>query len=444
MLNSQKPVIRWIKGDGLDDPITRAAIGQATRLFGDRVQYCLAANGIPPDRARRVLEWAAQPVELWMQSPKDNPELASALQNAGCAPNRFGYWWKWFPARICPDAPEMVLDGDMILVRKPSWFARWTAGAGEIRVTADPRCGTYGQYKDRVDDRRLYSGLLCFPPRFDFHSRLLSVLRTRPLASGHDGTRNTSEQGCVAAAFHGLEVHPIPLCELPFARAFETTLDYGPGDAAGTPWGYHFGRAFSEENRHFTTLVKAGEVYHRTEEVPAVERLAWLREYDSAPRPLSSDFRVAEHVADLAGSYCGRTTLVMNAGRGYLAALLWEKGCRVIAVSSHPSAIRANLAGMAVEILTASRECPLPQNGVKYGLIVADTLVRTAEELRALWDQASPLLQPSGELLAPFPGPGISLNFAINDGQIRVICAPQARHALLEGRRPSVLLLRKP
>lgn len=86
MLNSSKPVIRWIKGDGLDDPVTRAAIGQATRLFGDRVQYCLTANGISPERARRVLDWAARPVELRMQSPDDNPHLAAALQHAGCAP----------------------------------------------------------------------------------------------------------------------------------------------------------------------------------------------------------------------------------------------------------------------------------------------------------------------------------------------------------------------
>ena len=46
-----RPVIRWIKGDGLDDEITRSAIGQATRLFGASVDYCLCTAGISPARA---------------------------------------------------------------------------------------------------------------------------------------------------------------------------------------------------------------------------------------------------------------------------------------------------------------------------------------------------------------------------------------------------------
>jgi hypothetical protein len=55
-----RPVIRWIKGDGLDDEITRSVIAQATRLFGASVDYCLCSAGISPARARAVLAWAEQ------------------------------------------------------------------------------------------------------------------------------------------------------------------------------------------------------------------------------------------------------------------------------------------------------------------------------------------------------------------------------------------------
>ena len=61
--HSTRPVIRWIKGDGLDDVVTRAAIGQATRLFGSTVDYCLCTCDIEAPRARSILEWASQPVE---------------------------------------------------------------------------------------------------------------------------------------------------------------------------------------------------------------------------------------------------------------------------------------------------------------------------------------------------------------------------------------------
>ncbi len=134
---SERPLIHWVKGDGLDDEVTRSAIAQATRLFGDTVDYCLAINNIDVDRARRVVEWAAQPVHIWSQAPEDNPPLADALDLAGCPPERFGYWWKWFPARVRPLAPEWVLDGDQTIVGKPPWFDVWAAGYDVVRVSQD-------------------------------------------------------------------------------------------------------------------------------------------------------------------------------------------------------------------------------------------------------------------------------------------------------------------
>jgi hypothetical protein len=112
-----RPVIRWIKGDGLDDEITRSAIVQATRLFGASVDYCLCTAGISP--ARAVLAWAEQPVEWWPLTPEDNPVLTAALMAAGCYSDRFGYWWKWFPERVRIGAPEWILDGDMVITGAP-------------------------------------------------------------------------------------------------------------------------------------------------------------------------------------------------------------------------------------------------------------------------------------------------------------------------------------
>ncbi len=125
-----RPVMRWIKGDGLDDAVTRAAIGAATRLFGESVDYCLCTNGIHPERAREILSWAAQPVEWWPLAPADNPPLRDRLSAAGCPPEHFGYWWKWFPERVRPHGPEWILDGDMVVTGKPTWFG--TLGDGRL------------------------------------------------------------------------------------------------------------------------------------------------------------------------------------------------------------------------------------------------------------------------------------------------------------------------
>src|SRR5262249_47979146 len=84
--SGNRPVIRWIKGDGRDDEVTRSAIAQATRLFGDSVDYCLCTAEISPARARAVLAWAEQPVEWWPVKPEDNPRLSAALTVSGCYP----------------------------------------------------------------------------------------------------------------------------------------------------------------------------------------------------------------------------------------------------------------------------------------------------------------------------------------------------------------------
>src|ERR1700736_60772 len=104
-----RPVIRWIKGDGLDDEITRSAIAQATRLFGGSVDYCLCTAGISPARARAVLAWAEHPVEWWPLTPQDNPPLAAALMAAGRYCDRLGSWGKGVPERVRNGAPEGIL-----------------------------------------------------------------------------------------------------------------------------------------------------------------------------------------------------------------------------------------------------------------------------------------------------------------------------------------------
>ena len=80
-----RPVIRWIKGDGKDDAVTRSALAGATRLFGDSVDYCLCTVGISAARAREILAWAVQPVEWWPLNPEDNLQFAP-LEAAGVAP----------------------------------------------------------------------------------------------------------------------------------------------------------------------------------------------------------------------------------------------------------------------------------------------------------------------------------------------------------------------
>jgi hypothetical protein len=260
-----RPVIRWIKGDGLDDHVTRAAIVQATRLFGDKVDYCLCTNGIDAKRVRSILEWADQPVEWFPVTAADNPALANVLSASGCPPEHYGYWWKWFPERVRPNAPEWILDGDMVITDVPLWFDDWVKGVDVLRVSQDDLSETekiYGNYAAHVRaDYKLYSGLISLPPTLTYMNEFVAVLTSQPLKLGHDGRRDVCEQGVVAAAFQSLNAEPIPLNEFPFARAFEDHIDYGKMGNVGHVWGYHFGNAFRMHNPHFDQLTNARRLH---------------------------------------------------------------------------------------------------------------------------------------------------------------------------------------
>ncbi len=260
---STRPVIRWIKGDGRDDEITRAALAQATRLFGDEVDYCVCSVDVSAARMRAVTAWATQPVTWFPVGRRDNPHLAARLGAAGCRRDAFGYWWKWFPDRVRPDAPEWILDGDMVVVGRPDWFDDWKAGRDPLRVSQsdDAPPEHSGEYADLIDpERMLYSGLVSLPPGLDYLGDLIALLDRRPLRPGHDGRRNVSEQGAIAAVFAALGAVPIPLAEFPFAVAGDDTLATGRSGSDHPVWGYHFGNAFRGPNPWFERLVRDGIV----------------------------------------------------------------------------------------------------------------------------------------------------------------------------------------
>jgi hypothetical protein len=399
-----RPVLRWTKGDGHDDDVTRAAIGQATRLFGDRVDYCLCTNGIDASRVRRILEWAEQPVEWWAVSEAENPTLAAALGAAGCCPERFGYWWKWFPERVRPDAPEWILDGDMVVVAPPEWWADWVQGTDPCRVSQDdtwPADALYGRYRDLVDlSLRLYSGLVSLPPRLSYMPSILDVLARRPLEQGHDGTRDMCEQGVIAAAFQALRARPVQLCDFPFARAFQPALDFGKRGNRGRVWGYHFGHAFRGPNQHFARLAHHSVVLHLTERPSIPDRFRWLGGSGQWGVPgWGSSGEMKALVEHYARAFKGRRVLELGTSRGAMAALLATLGCKVTAVDRQDRGARDNLAGLNCTVVQAEAAAFLRGVTDPFALIVADLHGNSMADWSVLWPLLQRVTEPGGMIL---------------------------------------------
>jgi hypothetical protein len=399
-----RPVIRWIKGDGLDDEITRSAIGQATRLFGASVDYCLCTAGISPARVRAVLAWAEQPVEWWPLTPEDNPVLTAALMAAGCYSDRFGYWWKWFPERVRIGAPEWILDGDMVITGAPRWFEQWCGSRDGIRVTQDDAWNInelYGEYLELVNrEKRLYSGLISLPPDLAYLPAMLEVLRATPLAYGHDGRINMSEQGIVACAFDALGAVPIPLSEFPFGRAFEEQLNYGLAGPNPNSWGYHFGNAFRRENSHFRRLTAEGQIFWLDNEPPPEERFRWLMNRGQWGSPgWSMHPACVKRIAGLAQQYAGRPVLEIGTSRGFLSAIMAACGAVVTTVDKTDRGASENLKDMGIRVVVSDAVDFLRANESRFSLLVVDLHDNSAEVWDVLWPLVTECVSLDGVLV---------------------------------------------
>ena len=391
-----RPVIRWTKGEGLDDEVTRTAIAQATRLFGSSVDYCLCTNSIDAARVRSILAWAAQPVEWWPVTPADNQALAIALQSAGCAPEIFGYWWKWFPERVRPAAPEWILDGDMVVTSKPKWIEPWLAGVDGCRVSQDDRSpvveegGIHGRYGKYVDGNlKFYSGLISLPPNVRFMPQMLEILRVTPLAPGHNGRKDMCEQGVVAATFQRVGATPIPLHEFPFGRAFEDFIDYGLSGDRGDAWGYHFGNAFIRENPHFKEMVRRRTLFSRTDAPSLLEAFCWLGGNGQWGVPgWSLDDGCAALILDEARNFSGRQVLEVGTSRGHITGMLATLGCRVTTIDRHDRGAAENLSGLGIRFVIDEASQFMKRTNDRFDLIIVDLHGNT----KSIWKGLAPLL----------------------------------------------------
>jgi hypothetical protein len=330
--------------------VTRAAIGQATRLFGSEVDYCLCTQGINAARVRKILEWADQPVEWWPISDDDNRVLARLLQEAGCRPENFGYWWKWFPERVRPDGPEWILDGDMVIVKKPDWYDKWILGTDLIRVSQDDAESPeiYGNYAHLVNtELMLYSGLISLPAGCRYMSVLEEILTICPLLKGHNGKTDMCEQGVIALTFQKLNATPVPLNEFPFCRAFQDFIDYGIQGDMGRAWGYHFGNSFVMKNPHFERMTAEGVIFSKPATTVA-ENFRWLGGFGQWGVPgWSMTDHATRVILTYAAGFKGKEVLEIGTSRGRLTAMLAALGCIVTTVDHIDRGAKTNLEGLS-------------------------------------------------------------------------------------------------
>jgi len=175
-----KPLFRWTAGgclqQGLD--ILAESIDKTTATLGiDRFDWMICYNGLTSDDIKFLKEAIGdKPIELVAQDWKD-----CAIPDTCRTPRRSdgsfewngercgGTLWKVTPARVRPDSHEIVIDNDIVILKRIPAIEEFLDCDDKVLILEEP-IRFYGRYADHFDKQppHLNSGIMGFCPGYDF------------------------------------------------------------------------------------------------------------------------------------------------------------------------------------------------------------------------------------------------------------------------------------
>jgi hypothetical protein len=174
-----KPLFRWIIGNCLPQGIDVLAesIRVTTRTLGENSwDWAVCYNGLSKDEVdliraaigMRPIELVAQnwvdcPVEDHVQSPRRS-DGSFEWNGTKCG----GTLWKVCPPRMRLDAHEIIMDNDVVLLRKFPQIDEWLQSNKTLIL--EEKIRFYGRYDHLFaeDEPNLNSGFMGLPPGYDF------------------------------------------------------------------------------------------------------------------------------------------------------------------------------------------------------------------------------------------------------------------------------------
>lgn len=175
-----KPLFRWTVGPCLPQglEILIESVHRTTSAFGvDNWDWCICYNGLNKDevgfiqRAAEGLpitlysqDWATCPVNDNMQTPRRRDGSFEWNGNR-CG----GTMWKSCPPRLRMESHEIVMDNDIVMLKKFPQIDDWLKYDDKALILEEP-IRFYGRYDSLFPDNPpfLNSGFMGFPPGYDF------------------------------------------------------------------------------------------------------------------------------------------------------------------------------------------------------------------------------------------------------------------------------------
>lgn len=179
-----KPLFRWTCGpvseQGLD--ILIESVRKSTQALGvDNFDWLICYNGFQEEELNRLKKsLTGFPIfyfsQNWTECPiEDNQGYPfGADGNFESNGNRCGgTLWKVCPARMRMETHEIVMDNDIVLLKKFPQIDEFLR-ENKVLILEEP-IYFYGRYAHLLHDKPLNSGFMGFPPKYDFASEIRKV-----------------------------------------------------------------------------------------------------------------------------------------------------------------------------------------------------------------------------------------------------------------------------
>jgi len=205
---SNKPIVRWTFGpfSKTGHDILRYSVKLFQREYNDEFDLFICVNNLSEEEINLVTNDSVFKNCKFLIQDESSNKLNMKIS---------GPAWKLVPPRLNINTHEIVIDNDLVLFKRSKYIEDFLNGDHIISTKSSIR--SYGNLDRYVGDFLINTGLLGFPPKFDFKKYLDKKIRYI-LKVNHSKIKHYNlhfnEQGLVAMVFQDLDPIVIPLEEI--------------------------------------------------------------------------------------------------------------------------------------------------------------------------------------------------------------------------------------
>ena len=221
-----KPLLRWTCGPCLQQglEILEESIRRTTEVLGlDNFDWAICYNGLTKEQVGFInkakgtrpihmilQDWSNCPIPDNVQTPR-RKDGSFEMNGKLCG----GTMWKVCPARLRMESHEIVMDNDIVLLKKFPQIDEFLASKDKTLMLEEP-VRFYGRYDClfAADEANLNSGFMGFPPRYDYAKAIYKAWEEH---GNYTQLSQADEQGLLTYALSrtpGFKVLPTQMKEI--------------------------------------------------------------------------------------------------------------------------------------------------------------------------------------------------------------------------------------